>query len=649
LVANPTATLLEGLGDDPVAAGAALDEAVAAGVIEIDGEQIRFTHPLLAEAMAALIAPRRRRPLHRRLAALVSDPEEQARHLALASDSPDADVARALDDAARHSRARGAPDAAAELAELARGLTPVDDLEARRRRGLEAAEYHFDAGDAARATGVLQEVIAASPPGPDRAELLYRLSSMSWMNLIHGVREPALQALREAGDNLELRTAGHDSLAWVAFYLGDLDEASVHARRSIDYAADVADPATRAGSLATLSLVEFARGWPSDGLMSEAIELQQVVMATASWTEASVFTPPRLTLGLQLMWSGRLDEARAVLEQELVEYEEHAMYTLSQEVLCYLSEVESRASRWRRAAEYAAEGMERLVVSGRRLLSGQMFLFTRALAAAHLGQIEDARRWAAEGVRLGLSNDDAFYGNANRAVLGFLELSLADFEQARSQLEPVVAYLERMGAAEPAIIPCLPDQVEALVALGRAGEAEPLADRLEEFGHAVDRPWALAVACRCRGLIAASRRDLDEAQISLERALVEHARVPQPFELARTQLALGEVQRRANRRRAARETLQAALTSFETLGSPLWAERTRAELARIGGRAPAGDVLTPSERRIATLVAEGKTNKEVAAALVVAERTVESALTQIYRKLDVRSRTELARKLAAAG
>ena len=84
---------------------------------------------------------------------------------------------------------------------------------------------------------------------------------------------------------------------------------------------------------------------------------------------------------------------------------------------------------------------------------------------------------------------------------------------------------------------------------------------------------------------------------------------------------------------------------FEELGAPLWAARARAELARIGGRAPAGDALTPTEQRIAQLVAEGKTNKEVAATLVVAERTVESALTQIYRKLDVRSRTELARKL----
>ena len=130
-----------------------------------------------------------------------------------------------------------------------------------------------------------------------------------------------------------------------------------------------------------------------------------------------------------------------------------------------------------------------------------------------------------------------------------------------------------------------------------------------------------------------------------ERALEEHRRVPQPLELARTLLAKGLVERRAKQKSLARQTLQQALGIFEELGAPLWAAKARAELARIGGRAPAGDALTPTERRIAELVAEGKTNKEVAAILVVAERTVESALTQIYRKLDVRSRTELARKL----
>jgi DNA-binding CsgD family transcriptional regulator len=645
LLASPTTTMLEQLEEDPAFVGTYLDEAAVADVIEMEGPRVRFTHPLLAEGTAALIPPRRRRLLHQRLAELVSDPEEQARHLALASEGPDAEVAGALDVAARRARARGAPEAAGELAELARKRTPTEDASALRKRGLEAAQYHFDAGDATRATDLLREVIDASPPGPGRAELLYRLSSMSWMNLSRGVRDPAVQALQEAGEDQRLRSRLHDALAWVDFYWGDLDEAYEHARESVRCTAEVTDAATRADALATLGFLEFLRGQPSENLTSEAIELKDVV-AAGTWTEASVFTAPRTTLGLELMWSGRLDEARRMFEQELAEYERDGAYTAIQEVLCYLSEVESRAGRWAEAARHAAAGMENLVESGRQLLSGQMFHFPAALAEAHVGKVEDARDSAMEGVRLGLSNDDHFYANANRGVLGFLELSLSNFDQALTHLGPVIAYVEKMGAAEPAIFPCLPDYIEALVALGRADEAQPLADRLGEQGRARERPWALAAAARCRGLIAFSRRDLEAAEAELAIAVRHHEGVPQPFDHARTLLVLGQVQRQARRRRVARETLQQALTVFDDLGAALWAEKTRLELARIGGRKQSGAELTATETRVAELVVAGLTNKAVAAELFVSDRTVEGHLSRIYAKLGVSSRTELARHFA---
>lgn len=108
------------------------------------------------------------------------------------------------------------------------------------------------------------------------------------------------------------------------------------------------------------------------------------------------------------------------------------------------------------------------------------------------------------------------------------------------------------------------------------------------------------------------------------------------------------MQRRAKRRAAARETLERAVGVFEQLGAPLWTTKARAELARIGGRAPSRDELTEAERRIATLVAEGRTNREVAAALFLGERTVESHLTQVYSKLGVRSRAELASKFGGS-
>jgi DNA-binding NarL/FixJ family response regulator len=118
-----------------------------------------------------------------------------------------------------------------------------------------------------------------------------------------------------------------------------------------------------------------------------------------------------------------------------------------------------------------------------------------------------------------------------------------------------------------------------------------------------------------------------------------------PFARARTLLALGSAQRRSKQRRAARESLEQALGIFQRLGAAIWAQRTRAELGRIAGRAPGSGQLTAAERRVAELVAEGRTNKEVAAELVVTVRAIESTLTKVYAKLGVRSRTELSRRL----
>ena len=145
----------------------------------------------------------------------------------------------------------------------------------------------------------------------------------------------------------------------------------------------------------------------------------------------------------------------------------------------------------------------------------------------------------------------------------------------------------------------------------------------------------------------AAHGDHERALASFEHALSEHDRTTDPFQHARTLLALGRTQRRAKKRGDARTTLEDALARFERLGAPLWADQSRAEVARIGGRTPAGDELTDGESRIARLVAEGRTNREVAATLFLTVHSVETALTRVYRKLGVRSRAELARLFAA--
>ena len=192
----------------------------------------------------------------------------------------------------------------------------------------------------------------------------------------------------------------------------------------------------------------------------------------------------------------------------------------------------------------------------------------------------------------------------------------------------------------------VPDRIEALIALGRLEEAERLLGVLERQATDLDRASALAAAGRCRGLLAAARGDLDGALARLQQALAQHERVSMPFEEARTLLVLGTTRRRARMKRPAREALEHALAIFDQLGARLWAARTRAELARIGGRPAATGELTPTERRIAALVAEGRSNKEIATALFITPKTVGTQLTRIYRKVGVHSRTELARRLS---
>ena len=215
-----------------------------------------------------------------------------------------------------------------------------------------------------------------------------------------------------------------------------------------------------------------------------------------------------------------------------------------------------------------------------------------------------------------------------------------------SELGGLHAASEKAGITEPGATHWVGDLIEALVELERFEEAEALTAQLAERGAALGRDWALAVAGRCRGLLAAAEGDLDAALVALEEAAVRHESVPVPFDRARTLLVLGVVRRRARRRKAAREALEQACDELERLGATRWLERGRAELTRLGGRAPSDGELTPSERKVAALVAQGRTNREVAAELVLSEKTVESHLSHVYRKLGLRSRAELAHRYA---
>ena len=193
--------------------------------------------------------------------------------------------------------------------------------------------------------------------------------------------------------------------------------------------------------------------------------------------------------------------------------------------------------------------------------------------------------------------------------------------------------------------PLWADAIEALIAGGELEPARNYLDAHETSAQRVGSPWARASAARCRGLLAAAEGDPPAAFAAFDRALAELDGLSFPLERGRTLLCLGTVRRQVQQKRLAREALDQALAIFEELGARLWADKARAELARISGRTPASEELTETERRVAELAAQGRTNKQIAAELYMGLSTVESHLSHVYRKLGVR-RAELAARLA---
>jgi DNA-binding CsgD family transcriptional regulator len=643
LLSDPTVGLvMKAAGGAPFEA---LQEAEEARIIDVDGERLRFTHPLFGSVVRRAAHVAKRRDVHARLAEVSEHPEEQARHLALAATGPDPATAATLEEAARAAAARGAPSMAAILSEEARLLTPAEREEDGHRRQVEAADYHFRAGDTSRARELLEDALSRSVAGPHRAGVLYRLGIVrsqeeSWPEAERLFRT----ALTEAGDDLFLQAQLHQQLSLARLVAGDLIDAAAHARKASSLAERAQDGRLRAYALAGVAFYDFllGHGVPSS-LLERASELESA--AGVEPITPSGLNKPGESWGIILKWTDDLDGARAKLEERYREAVDTGDESSVPFILYHLSEMECWAGNWERAARCAEEGHKVALQSEQEGVRAAV-LYAQALVAAHRGLADVARAQGEEALRLSQRSGNVPVMTLTLSALGFIDVSLGDYAGAHRHLGPMGESLSAVGVAEPGVVKFVPDEVEALIALGEPDKARILVDQLEERGRALDRIWALATGARCRALLDAATGDFKGADRALERALEEHQRLPMPFELGRTLLVAGTIRRRAKHKRAAKESLQEALEIFERLGAPLWAEKAREELARVGLRPAAPLGLTASEQRVADLVARGMTNKEVATALFISPKTVDSNLSRIYRKLGVRSRTELAAKLS---
>ncbi|GFG53641.1 transcriptional regulator [Mycolicibacterium agri] len=613
---------------------ARLEDVEAKGIIGIDGHRLRFTHPLLAKGFYTDVTPPRRRAMHRRLAEIVDEPELKARHLAMAATHGDELTLMALDEAADMARSRGAPAAAAELLDLAIGLgggTPE-------RRILSAA-YHFDAGEPARARTMLQDAIDRLEPGLRRAEAFSLLGHVASLN--DNFEEAAgllQQALPESHQDLALRVQILVSLSFALINAGSAEDAVTCIEEAVARADELGDRHALSQALGMRVVIRFMLGHGAD-----TDSMQRAVALEDPEAESSAAFSPTVQNALMLAWTGDLeraqDEIMAIRRRCIERGEESELSFIDFHTVLIHLWIGSTAE----ATLIAEDAVERAYqLNGDLPLS--VALSARAAVAAYAGDEETVRRDAADA--LAASNRCASRRLAEWPVtlLGFLEVSLGNYAAAIDTLAPLLNLLAAFpDSTELISASFVPDAAESYIQLGRLTDAEPVIAAVESNGRRLDRPWMKAVAGRCRAMLLAAQGDVDAATREVETALFEHARLPMPFEHARTQLLAGQLQRRQRQKDQAAGMLREALKVFEDLNTPLWADRARAELARADVGARRMSSLSPSEQRVAELAAAGMTNREVATALFISPKTVESNLARIYRKLNIHSRAELGR------
>lgn len=616
-----------------------LEEAEDKGIIGIDGHRVRFTHPLLARGIYTSAATAQRRDMHRRLAEIETEPELRARHLALAATTGAPSTLAALDDATEMARVRGAPAAAAELLELALKLggdTP--------QRRIRLAGNHFNAGDPGRAQTLLEETIASLRAGPVRAEALAMLGFVRlWVDSFPRGAELLERAVSEAGNDLELRTPMLVNLAFALFSVGRMAEGARHAENAVTDAQRLGKRDLLSQALAMRELLRFMSGEGLDrASLAEAVELEELQGDMPLAVRAC------MQKGLLLAWTGDLDMAA----DQMLSMRRHCGDRGEESELIYVTFHSGLIATWRgdlaEAVRLSDEAMECAVQLGD--LPVMVALTLRAIPAAYQGRVEEARRAANAALETGERCGANILAVCQLTTLGFVDVSLGNYRKALETLQPLLRGMGSSPAATEMFLGTfIPDAVEALIALDRISEAEPLVEALERNGARLDRPWMLAVGARTRAMTLAARGAVDEACAAAERAMVEHDRLAMPFERARTQLVLGQLLRRQRRKELAVAALTDALATFDQMGARLWADRTTAELSRTRSAPSKVAGLTPSEQRVAELAAKGMTNRDVAGELFISPKTVEANLSRIYRKLGIHSRAELGRRMSEPG
>lgn len=627
LLARPTiAAVRSVVGHD---AEVALLELEREGIIVCDGDRLRFTHPLRREGALATLGELERRHYHRRIADSIDDAEQATVHRGEATDAPDAALAAALERIADDAAAQGALDVAHDRYRRAERLTPADDVAGRWRRASRAVRCSKALGEDEL---VLDEAIRLFESAPSHELFGAALDVIEIVHGVHGVDGAAdwvpVARARLAGSPVD--EAALLERAVRIEQLRDMRAAAALAREALQLARSTNDESVidRAKILAVSTAL----------LAGEAVDLDQLpdldIEHRAPGMDATMM------LAEVYVWVIRADRAEAMLRPMEDAARSSGRRGQLVRVLAQLGDLHLRSGDWDAAATELAEAIEVGDVIGYDIGSRADLAWLEAARGR-----DDAALELIEVASRALATAPGAYRMQIHARRGCVHLAAERWDEAAADLVRAHEEADAVGFAAVTAFPLAPDLVEALLKRGEVDRARAAAEGYARAAERAQRPFDRALATRALALVAtAAGRMEDAVRLALAAIELHGQSPPAPFEEARSRLAAAAALRRAGRKRDAREHAEAALATFEELGAEAFARRARAELDRVRTRqAHAG--LTATEQRVAELAAAGHTNVEIATELSISLRTVESNLTRVYRKLGVRSRTQLAARI----
>jgi DNA-binding NarL/FixJ family response regulator len=608
----------------------ALDAAEQDGLAQVRGTQLELRHPLVRSAVYQGAPLSKRQAAHRALAdALEGEAQSDRRawHLAAASVEPDPSVVEELEQAAQRARERSAFAAASLAFERAAALTTDERRQVRQLTA--AAENAWLAGRFERAALLLERARPLATEPIERAEVdRWRgRPADAWQVLVE-----AATAVAPTDGKRALELLNFASVA--AAYAGDR-EATIAVADVVRGLSVEETPFVRMLAGLLTGIGEYAEG----DFASAAPKLRAALELAQDLDDHAVTSEPPLTLlfaGRAALYLGDDESAYRTHREAAARARASGVLGALTQIFPILTAVEIWAGRWRSASANASEAMRLGREAGQHHLVMQERVLL-ALLAALRGAEDECRSLAAEARELasalGLGNVAAMADWA----LSVLELGLGQAQEALRRARDISDALVVVWSAL--------DRIEAAIRAGERDTACQWLASFEPWAESSEAAWARAVALHCRALLA---EDESEADRLFQAALEAHANAGRPFVRARTEIAYGELLRRHRHRVEAREHLRAALDTFETLGAELWAERARVELRGSGETARRREPstrgeLTSQELQIARFVSEGLSNREVAAQLFLSPRTVEFHLRNVFRKLGITSRTQLAR------